>query len=215
MNNQADSNREKPSGPHRSRAAWSGSCALLALGFVLFLLAGSASAATEDRKPWEVNPVEPLAQVASATGAVQARARSGETRSLAIGDPVYPGERVSAGPTSSAGLWIGDVLVQLEQNSRVLFVGAPKGATRVTLEDGGVRIVDPRASGPAIELVALGATTRIVGGDREARILKEKTGPYAIFSDWAGPFSVTRGGESVAAGPGQSIVANKVAAPTC
>ncbi len=134
----------------------------------------------------------PIAEVASVKGVAEAIATDGSRRMLAHGDVVYAGERVVSGSGSSAGLWLDTALAQLDEKSRVRFSGATDARARVEVEEGAVRVVDPRRGGLPIELVALDATTRVAGGDSEARILREKTGPYAILCDWEEPISVAR-----------------------
>ena len=64
------------------------------------------------------------------------------------------------------------------------------GDPRLTLEEGAIRVVDPRTAGAPIELVALDSSSSVLGGDREARILREKAGAYSMICDWVKPVSV-------------------------
>jgi hypothetical protein len=82
------------------------------------------------------------------------------------------------------------------------------GQPRVTLEEGAVRVIDPRKAGEPIELVALDSSSTVLGGDREARILREKAGAYAMLCDWVQPVSVQRRAEGKSARPGDCIIAH-------
>lgn len=179
-------------------------------------LTGLAQAA-ENSESWAGMSAAKIAEVASVEGRVAATDGAGRARDLRIGDPIYAGERVSTASNSSAGLWLDETLgqpegslAQFESNSRARLTRATEGGARVQLEKGAVRIVDPRedGAGPAIELAALDSETRFTGGDREARILKEKTGPYAVMCDWAKPMTVVRGDQTRSAGPGGCVVGN-------
>ncbi len=150
----------------------------------------------------------PIAEVASVSGSVEAIGLDGRTRALQIGDPIQSGERVQTGPGSTAGLWHDEVLAQLAEKSRARIDRNGEGEARVTLEDGAVRVVDPRKEGAAVELVALDASSTVLGGDREARILREKAGAYAMLCDWAKPVSVARRAQGAQAGPGDCVIAH-------
>lgn len=192
---------------------------VLAFALAALLAAGFAgtSASAADADDWAGMKTAKIAEVASVTGRVEASDGSGRARTLRQGDLVYAGERVATAANSTAGLWLDESLgqpegslAQLESDSRARVTRASGGGARVSLEKGAVRIVDPRedGAGPAIELVALDSETRMIGGDREARILKEKTGPYAVMCDWEKPMTVARGPQSVNSPAGGCVVGN-------
>ena len=149
-----------------------------------------------------------IAEVASISGTAEALDASGATRALAVGDSIYAGERVQTGPGATAGLWHDEVLAQLAEKSRARVDRNAEGQARITLEEGGVRVVDPRKAGEPIELVALDSSSTVLGGDREARILREKAGAYAMLCDWVKPVAVTRRAEGKNAKPGDCIIAH-------
>ena len=202
---------------HEARTGWpsfTGSNRAWRLGFGLVLtcllvhplldptLARAAQHEGQDTKSTSI------AEVASVAGQVEITTASGETRRLSQGDFVQAGDRVRTGADSSAGLWLEEALAQIDENSLARITRGAGGGPRVTLEEGAVRIVDPRESGPAIELVALDTSTEVVGGDLEARILREKAGPYAMICDWEKPLSVVRGDQERGSAPGDCIIAN-------
>lgn len=168
-----------------------------ALGLVVALGATGAQAADT-----------PIAEVASVSGQVDAIDVNGQVRALSVGDPVYAGESVRTGAGASAGLWHDEALAQLPEKSRARLDVNAEGDPRVTLEEGAVRVVDPRKAGEPIELVALDSSSVVLGGDREARILKEKAGAYAMICDWVKPVAVKRRAEGANAKPGDCVIAN-------
>lgn len=151
----------------------------------------------------------PVARLASLAGEASAQAPGGASRPLACGDAVSAGERVVTGAGSSAGLLVGDVLAQLGAESAVT-VGLTHEATAdLSLERGGLRIIDPRPGVVAVpaRVAALGAELRIAGNDAEARVVSSAQGDYALLCEWDAPLRVaTAAGEAVAA-RGSCIVA--------
>lgn len=179
--------------------------ALGCLGLVGVLGTSAAQASDENQQAVQERPI---AEVASVSGSVQAIGLDGQARAVQIGDPIQLGERVQTGPASSAGIWHDEVLAQLSEKSRAKVDLNAAGQPRVTLEDGAVRVVDPRKEGVPVELVALDASSVVLGGDREARILREKAGAYAMLCDWAKPVEVARRAQGATAGPGDCIIAH-------
>lgn len=178
----------------------------LALFTALAVLAGVAAVADD----LDVEPVavcQPVGHVASLTGRASAAAPGADPRALACGDPVCAGDRISTAADSSAGLLIGDVLAQLDASSRARVGHTPDAVADVSLEQGGVRVVDPRDAGAPARLTAAGAQARIVGNDAEAHVLAEKAGTYALLCEWDAPLEVTRGRERAVAAPGGCLVA--------
>lgn len=175
------------------------------LGLVVSVGATDARASDENQQAIKAAP---MAEVASLSGTAEAVDANGRTRSLQVGDPIYSGERVQTGPGATAGLWHDEVLAQLAEKSRARVDRNTDGQARVTLEEGAVRVVDPRKAGEPIELVALDSSSTVLGGDREARILREKSGAYAMLCDWVQPIAVTRRAEGKGAKPGDCIIAH-------
>lgn len=175
------------------------------LGLVAAFPAIDAQASDENQQA--VN-AKPIAEVASVQGTAEAIGANGQSRVLVIGDPIQAGESVRTAAGSTAGLWHDEALAQLPEKSKARFDRNADGQTRVTLEEGAVRVVDPRKAGEPIELVALDSSSTVLGGDREARILREKAGAYAMLCDWVQPVSVTRRAEGKSARPGDCIIAH-------
>lgn len=150
----------------------------------------------------------PIAEVASVSGQVDAVDENGQVRALHVGDPIYDGETVRTAGGATVGLWHDEALAQLAESSRAKVDRNAAGEPRVTLEEGAIRVVDPRTQGAPIELVALDSSSTVLGGDREARILREKAGAYAMICDWVKPVAVKRRAEGKAADPGDCIIAN-------
>ncbi len=179
--------------------------ALCCLGLVVAFPAIDAQASDENQ---QAASAQPIAEVASIQGTVEALSANGQVRVLAIGEPIQAGERVRTGPGSTVGLWHDEALAQLPEKSKARFDRNTDGQTRVTLEEGAIRVVDPRKAGEPIELVALDSSSTVLGGDREARILREKAGAYAMLCDWVQPVSVTRRAEGKSARPGDCVIAH-------
>lgn len=167
------------------------------LGLAVALTAGNAQAADA-----------PIAEVASVSGQVDAIGIEGQVRALEVGDPVYAGETVRTGAGATVGLWHDEALAQLAEKSAARVDRNAEGDPRVTLQEGAVRVVDPRKTGEPIELVALDSSSTVLGGDREARILKEKAGAYSMICDWVKPVAVKRRAEGATAKPGDCVIAN-------
>jgi len=172
----------------------------LAAAAVLLVVAGAAGLVQAADAP--------IAEVASVSGTVDAIDAHGQTRAVAVGDPIYAGEQVRTAAGATVGLWHGEALAQVAEKSRARVDRNADGHVRVTLEEGAVRVVDPRTSGDPIELVALDSTSTVLGGDREARVLREKAGAYSMICDWVKPVSVTRRAEGKTARPGDCVIAN-------
>lgn len=151
----------------------------------------------------------PIAEVASVQGQVDAIDASGQARALHVGDPVYAGETVRTGVGGSVGLFHDEALAQLPESSEARVDLNAEGDPRLTLTSGAIRVVDPREQGRPIELVALDSSSTVLGGDREARILKEKAGAYAMLCDWVKPVAVKRRAEGKSAKPGDCVIGNR------
>ena len=195
-----------PARPRGRRGLRPGAAAaLFCLALVAALPAAMARASDENQQAVQATPI---AEVASVQGQCEAVATSGQVRSLKLGDPIYGGESVRTGAGSTVGLWHGEALAQLPEKSRARVDRNADGQTRVTLEEGAVRIIDPRKQGDPIELVVLDSSSTVLGGDREGRILREKAGAYSMICDWVKPVAVTRRAEGKSARPGDCVIAN-------
>ena len=161
------------------------------------LLAAALPASAEDIDfDCEVS-LNPVGQVMTLTGGATAVDGSGCSRILACGSSLYAGETVTTGGTSSAGFLVGDVLSQVGADSRVTIGATPSGAADVTLVKGNVRVIDPRESGPPVQLSALGTSTQFTGNSAGAAITD---GQAAYCAD--SPIPITQGGRTTTADPG-------------
>ena len=165
----------------------------LGLGLACALLAAAASA-------------DELGSVSSVSGDATAQ-RAGESpRSLACGDPVYADDTLRTGAGARVGVLLEDVMTHLSADTTVKLGRTVAGMPSATLENGKVRVVDPRRSGAPAHLAALDTRAEIVGNDAEAYVFAEKVGPYAMLCEWDAPLPVGRAGESVTAGPGECVI---------
>ncbi len=144
-----------------------------------------------------------VARVETLLGQATAGRSGGALRTLVCGDPVFQGERVSTGPESRVGLMRDDVYAQLDSASTIAVDLTPEGALDVSLEAGGVRVVDARSAGPPVRLSTFGATAEFVGGDVDA---------YSRDGDTAGlicthgrPLSVAGQGAATTVPPDQCV----------
>jgi hypothetical protein len=174
------------------------------LGGCLGLVAASSAQASDENQQGKA-----IAEVASVQGQAEAVGANGQVRSLEIGSPIYAGDSVRTGAGATVGIWHDEALSQIAESSKAKVDHNAAGQTRVTLEEGAVRVVDPRTQGDPIELVALDSSSTVLGGDREARILKEKAGAYSMICDWVKPVSVVRRAEGKGAKPGDCVIANR------
>jgi hypothetical protein len=137
-----------------------------------------------------------------------------EGRSLQRGDSVHSGEAVRTGADSRAGLFAGELYVQLDPESLVRFERGPDGQVVVALEVGRARIIDTRAEGavPA-SIRAGGGVAAVTGGDTEVYVLQEKAGRYAMFCDWDRPLQIARHSHQLGIGPGDCALVKPGEAP--
>jgi hypothetical protein len=182
-----------------------GQCAAIAVACLGFLGAIGAQASDEDQ---QAASAKPIAEVASVQGLVEAVSATGTVRAIAVGDPIYSGDHVRTAAGATAGIWHDEALAQLPEKSKARVDRNTDGQIRITLEEGAVRVVDPRKTGDPIELVVLDSSSTVLGGDREGRILREKAGAYSMICDWVKPVSVVRRAEGASARPGDCVIAN-------
>jgi len=157
--------------------------------------------------PTAVAADEAVGRITSATGDVRAIGPDGSSRPLGCGDSVYPGDTLSTGSASNAGVLSGDYLTQVPSASAVSFGQTAAGAPDATLQRGRVRVIDVREGGAVARLAAGDAEVRVAGNDAEAYLLSEKVGPYAMFCEWDAPLHVARNAETRSADPGQCVIA--------
>lgn len=174
----------------------------------LWLSAALAALALSATAPLsEAASPEVMGHVATVFGDAVAL-RPGETpRPLECGAPVFEGEQVKTGPASRVGLLLGDVLHHLGERSTLALARTPEGAPDVTLQEGSVRVLDPRDSGPQAGLSVLDARATILGNDSEAYVFTEKVGRYAMLCEWDRALPVARDRERAIVEPGRCVLA--------
>jgi hypothetical protein len=171
----------------------------IALGAVLVLawlaVANSALGADE------------LGRVTAVAGDATAQQPGAEPRTLACGDPVFPGDTLRTGQGSSVGVLLDDVAAHLDANSEVVIGRTAENTPSARLLSGKVRMIDPRDEGAPAQLAALDTDARVKSNDAEAYIFAEKAGRYAMMCEWDAPLPVTRGKEQKTAQPHECVIA--------
>jgi hypothetical protein len=179
-------------------------CPLLLIGCPLLLM-GVAVAETTPQ-PGADDPAA-VGQVTALTGHVVAEREGEEPRTLHCRDTVYRGDRLVTTENSRVGVLTDDVYAHVGNSSKLLVDLTPADTTDMTLELGGVRVIDPRDAGSQARLAALDAAAQVVGNDAEAYIFSEKTGRYAMLCEWDDALPVARKDERAVADPGQCVIA--------
>ena len=157
-------------------------------------IAGASARADVVKAP---EPCLPGGRIASLTGSASAAGASG-THALACGDEICTGDAVTTGPDSSIGILSGGMLTQLGPDSRARLWLTAEQTAAVDLERGGVRIVDPRDSGPPGRLTVQKTLAEISGNDTEAHLVEDGAGRAARFCEWDAPLRVN--GQTLAPG---------------
>lgn len=168
---------------------------LAALSFPLFAQAEGAAVA---------------GRVTAVDGAATAQQPGQEPRSLRCGDPVYADDRLDTAEGAHLGVLLGDVLAQLPAESTLQLGHTADLTPDVRLEQGGVRLIDPRDAGALGYLAALDVRAEVMGNDVEAYIFTEKVGPYAMLCEWDAPLRVSRDEERALASPGNCVIAKNL-----
>lgn len=150
-----------------------------------------------------------LGQVTSVAGSVTAQQPGGPLRTLSCGDDVFAGDTIVTSEGARVGMLLGDVLAHAPEKGRLTLARNAAGEPDVTLEEGRVRLIDPREAGPAARLAALDTEAAVAGNDVEAYVLSEKVGPYAMFCEWDEPLDTARGDERLTAAPGECVIAKR------
>jgi hypothetical protein len=148
-------------------------------------------------------------RVTAVDGAATAQQPGDEPRTLRCGDPVYADDRLNTAEDARLGVMLGDVFAQLPAESALQLGHTADLTPDVRLEQGGVRLIDPRAGGALGYLAALDARAEVMGNDVEAYLFSEKVGPYAMLCEWDAPLRVSRNDERELASPGNCIVAKQ------
>jgi hypothetical protein len=172
-----------------------GALLLAALSFPLFAQAEEAAVA---------------GHVTAVDGAATAQQPGQEPRSLRCGDPVYVDDRLNTAEGAQLGVLLDDVLAQLPAESTLQLNRTADLTPDVRLEQGGVRLIDPRDAGALGYLAALDARAEVMGNDVEAYIFSEKVGPYAMLCEWDAPLRVSRDEERAVTSPGNCVIAKNL-----
>jgi len=152
---------------------------------------------------------EPVGHVTTLLGDVVAERPGEPPRPLHCRDTVYQGERLVTADDSRVGVLVGDVLARLGEGSALRVGRTADAVADFSLEQGAVRVVDPRDDGATARLAVLDARAKVLGNDAEAYVFVEKTGAYAMLCEWDAPLSVNRADESALARPGKCVVAKR------
>jgi hypothetical protein len=150
---------------------------------------------------------DPVGHVTTLWGDVVAERPGAPPRPLHCRDAVYQGERLVTADDSRVGVLLGDVLARLGEGSALRVGRTAHAAADVSLEQGAVRVVDPRDAGATARLAVLDAKAKVLGNDAEAYVFSEKTGAYAMLCEWDAPLAVGRADESAVAQPGKCVIA--------
>ncbi len=169
--------------------------------FSMFVVVGSLAIAST------AFAADELGRVSEMTGDVTAQQPGAEPRSLACGDPVFPGDTLRTGQGSHVGVQLGDVATHLDANSQVVLGRTAQNTPSARLMAGKVRMIDPREEGEPAQLAVLDADAKVQGNDAEGYIFSEKIGPYAMLCEWDDPLAVSRGSDSKTAKPGECVIA--------
>ena len=151
---------------------------------------------------------EPVGHVVTLFGDAVAERPGEPPRTLHCRDAVYQGERLVTAEGSRVSVLMGDVLARLDKGS-ALRVGRTAAAADIKLEQGAVRLLDPRDAGATARLAVLDARAKVLGNDAEAYVFAEKTGRFAMLCEWDAPLAVDRADESTLAQPGQCVIAKR------
>ncbi|MDH3519825.1 MAG: hypothetical protein OEM49_05150 [Myxococcales bacterium] len=148
-------------------------------------------------------------RVTAVEGTATAQQPAAQPRALRCGDPIYAGDRLVTEKGARLGMLVGDVLTHLSESSQLALNITNDATPDARLEQGGVRLIDPRDSGALGYLAALDARAEILGNDVEAYVFAEKVGSYAMLCEWDTPLRVTRGAQQELAAPGNCVIAKK------
>jgi hypothetical protein len=152
---------------------------------------------------------EPVGYVATLLGDVVAERPGEPPRRLHCRDTVYQGERLATADGSRVGVLMGDVLARLGEGSALRVGRTADAAADISLEQGAVRVIDPRDTGATARLAVLDVQAKVLGNDAEAYVFSEKTGRYAMLCEWDAPLAVDRADESALAQPGKCVIAKR------
>ncbi len=178
------------------------------MGFPLLLLGlalGGGPAAADEIAP-DVSP-DVVGRVTALSGHVVAEREGEVPRTLQCRDPIYRGDRIVTSENAAVGVLTDDVYARLGPRSKLHVDRTAAATSDLTLEEGAVRVVDPRSVGSEARLAALDAAARVLGNDAEAYLFSEKTGRYAMLCEWDAPLPVERRDERVVADPGKCVIA--------
>lgn len=167
----------------------------LRCGAIAALLLAPLSGAAQDG--------DVVGHVATLHGTATAQRPGEDPRQLECRDPIFKGDKVQTADDSRVGLLVGELLAHVGKGSKL----AVEDQDALALEQGAVRVLDPRLEGGHARLAVLDTKAQILGNDAEGYVFKEKTGGYAMLCEWDAPLAVTRGPEGKLANPGDCVIA--------
>jgi hypothetical protein len=131
-------------------------------------------------------------------------------RPVTCGDIVHENERVATGVASRVAVLTGDVYAQLFVQSAARFSRAADGTVELDLEQGRMRVIDPRGRADAlpVHVSASAADARFAGNDVDAYVLGPRGKTNGVICAERIDLAVGRGGERASARPGQCTVAS-------
>jgi hypothetical protein len=165
------------------------------VGSLPLALALGASAAGSD-----------IGQVVSLSGQVDVQGSDGATRRLACSDVIRQGDRVITPVNGQVGILAGDVLAQLDAQSRARFGLTAEGGLELGLESGHLRVVDTEADGPAALLSTPHGSTAAAGGEADLYAAPDQSNLCA----WERSLEVAgTAGNRLSAAPGQCVTVKR------
>jgi len=148
--------------------------------------------------------------VVAMRGDVTSQSPSQPERPVTCGDIVHENERVATGVASRVAVLTGDVYAQLFVQSAARFSRAADGSAELDLEQGRMRVIDPRGRVDAVpvHVSASAADARFAGNDVDAYVLGPRGKTNGVICSERVDLSVGRGSENANARPGQCTVAS-------
>lgn len=182
---------------------------LLSSIFALLVAAPLSAAADDVGASGAAGAPAVVGHVTNLSGSAVAERPGEPARPLHCRDAVYEGDRVVTADDSHVGVLMSDVFAHVGKQSRLLVQRTPDAASDLSLEQGAVRVIDPRDDGSRARLGVLDARAAVLGNDAEAYVFVEKAGAYAMLCEWDAPLPVSRADENAVARAGECVVAKR------
>lgn len=148
--------------------------------------------------------------VVAMRGDVTAQAPGQPERPVTCGDIVHENERVATGVASRVAILTGDVYAQLFVLSAARFGRGADGTAELALEQGRMRVIDPRGETDArpVHVTASAADARFAGNDVDAYVLGPPGETNGMICSERVDLKVGRAAEGTHAKPGQCAIAS-------